>query len=86
VSAECTIDLAIKVLSIALFFTMYMIKYNSFRINIHIVSWNFCYIQLNKYNKPDFTQDSSFPNFQRGYYKIILTIGEAILGRASAYL
>jgi len=25
-------------------------------------------------DKPDFTQNSSFPNFQRGYHKIILTI------------
>jgi len=36
-------------------------------------------------DKPDY-KNSFFPNFQRDYHKIILTIGEAILGRASVYL
>ncbi|XP_011864202.1 PREDICTED: odorant receptor 4-like isoform X2 [Vollenhovia emeryi] len=36
-SAECTVNIAIKVLSTALCFTMYMIEYNSFRINAQIV-------------------------------------------------
>ncbi|XP_071639928.1 uncharacterized protein [Temnothorax longispinosus] len=37
VSAKCTIDIAIKVLSVASLFIIYPIQYNSFRINNEIV-------------------------------------------------
>ncbi|XP_011704613.1 PREDICTED: odorant receptor 63a-like [Wasmannia auropunctata] len=40
ISADCTINLIFKVFSIALFFSMYVIEYNSFRINRQAMKWS----------------------------------------------
>ncbi|XP_077263340.1 uncharacterized protein LOC143898090 [Temnothorax americanus] len=40
ISADCTIDLILKVFSFALFFCMYVIEYNSFRINRQTMKWS----------------------------------------------
>ncbi|XP_011702022.1 PREDICTED: uncharacterized protein LOC105458426 isoform X1 [Wasmannia auropunctata] len=48
VFVDCTPDLVFKVLSLALFFCMYTIEYNSFRINSQTVScWFFNVLPIN---------------------------------------
>ncbi|KAL0101200.1 hypothetical protein PUN28_018795 [Cardiocondyla obscurior] len=45
ISEDCTINLILKVFSIALLFFMYVIEYNSFRINRQIIKWSLDQLQ-----------------------------------------
>ncbi|XP_011864217.1 PREDICTED: uncharacterized protein LOC105560066 isoform X2 [Vollenhovia emeryi] len=45
ISEECTVDLILKVISMVLFFSMYVIEYNSFRVNRQAIKWSLEHLQ-----------------------------------------